>query len=91
MALKLASDVPAPEPTPATQDQTRVAQQLLMLAFKALSEKALIALGSMFSLTTAASVWWLAMSISSAPTREQLVLLGGYAAFVLLLHVARRK
>jgi hypothetical protein len=71
--------------------QQRLAAQLLGVAFKALSEKAVIAVASLFSLLLAASVFWLALSVSQAPSNLQLVELGMYGAFVLGLHVVKRR
>ena len=67
------------------------ALSFLLMSLKTLSQKTLIALASMFSLLTAASVFAIAYVISASPTTPQLVLLGIYAAFVVVLNLIRRK
>lgn len=79
-----------PAETPTT-DQARQATQLLMVALRALSERALVAIGNLFSLFLAASVWWLARGVLDAPSDRQLIGLGLYALFVLALHLVRRR
>ena len=64
---------------------------LLLLNLKTLSQKTLVALASMFSLITVASVFWLAMVIIHDPNVYQLVGLGGYALFVLAANVIVRR
>ena len=51
----------------------------------------LASLRGLFSLLTVGSVFAVAMTISAQPTALQLYLLGIYAAFVLLVHVAKRR
>lgn len=99
MALTLLNDVaapaeaPAPPPnsTPAPDRRQQQAGRLLGIALMALSERAVVAVASLFSLMLAGSVWWLAMSISTSPSNPQLLSLGLYGAFVLALHVVKRK
>jgi len=64
---------------------------LLLLNLKTLSQKTLVALASLFSLITVASVFWLAMVIIHDPNVYQLVGLGGYALFVLAANVIVRR
>ena len=64
---------------------------LLALSLKALSQRALVALSSLFTLLVAASAFWLWLSVLPAPTPLQLVGVGGYAVFVLALEFVRRK
>jgi hypothetical protein len=94
--LKLISDVPAdPEapPAPATpaQQQTAQATRLLITALTALSQRAIVAVANLFSLVLAGSVFWLALAVAAAPSDRQIGVLFLYAAFVIVLHVVRRK
>lgn len=65
------------------------ATAVIFLALKALSQRALIALESLFTLITVGSAFWLWMSIPE-PNVHQLVGLGMYAAFVLAANVIVR-
>lgn len=59
---------------------------MIAVALKALSQKALIALASLFTLLTCGSAFWLWMSIPE-PTVTQLVGMGMYAVFILLTNL----
>lgn len=63
---------------------------VIFLALKALSQRALIALESLFTLITVGSAFWLWMSIPE-PSVHQLVGLGMYAVFVLAANVIVRR
>lgn len=70
----------------------QAATSILLLSLKALSQKAVVAAAALFSLLTVASVFWLAMSVIGNPNTYQLVGLGGYAGFILLINwIVRRK
>lgn len=79
-----------PEPSPVAAAVTSAATSMLLLGLKTLSQKTVVALASLFTLLTAASVFAIAFVISQNPSTLQLVLLGIYAAFVLLLNFVRR-
>lgn len=68
-----------------------VAAQMMALALKALSQKALVALASLFTLAVVASVFTLYWSVLPNPSVLQLVGLGAYSAFVLAVLFIRRK
>ena len=77
---------------PETSNTEQAATSLLLLSLKALSQKTLVALASMFSLLTVVSVFWLAMTIMGNPNVYQLVGLGGYACFILTINwIVRRR
>ena len=76
------------EPSPPRVDND-VAARMLTIALGALSQRALIALASMFSITLAGSAFWLWLIILPNPSINQLVGLGMYALFILALHVIR--
>ena len=76
----------SPEPVP----DNSAATAALMLALKALSQRALIALDNMFTLITVSLVFWLFKSIPE-PNTYQLVGLGIFALFVLAANVIVRK
>lgn len=69
---------------------TSAATSMLLLAIKSLSQKTVVALATLFTLLTAASVFAIAFVISANPSTLQLVLLGIYSVFVLLLNFVRR-
>jgi hypothetical protein len=68
------------------------AAQMLAMALRALSQRALVAAASLFTLLTCATVFWLALVIVPRPDVMQLIALGAYALFVLALNfLVRRK
>ena len=70
---------PDDEPTATTQEETSRATAALMLALKALSQRAVASLATVASV---AAVFWLYLSIPS-PNVYQLVQLGMFSCFVL--------
>ena len=78
------------EPTPEKPDRTA---EFLFSLLLPLSQKALIALGNLFSLITVISMFWLVLIVVPAdPSVKQLAGLGGYAAFVLIINwIVRRR
>lgn len=86
------AEFPQPSPTPPPGQQAALAG--LLLGLKALSQGAAIALGhianQLFSLLTAASVFWIWMSIPD-PNHYQLVSLAMYALFILAVNIIVRK
>lgn len=64
----------------------KVAMQAVMLGIATLSKRALIAIASLTTLLTVASVFWLFMSLPE-PNAYQLVSMGLYAGFVLLINL----
>lgn len=80
------------EDEPETSKSESALTSLLLLNLKTLSQKALLGLAAMFSLLTVASVFWLAMTVIGNPNVYQLVGLGGYACFILVINwIVRRK
>jgi hypothetical protein len=68
------------------------ATAMLALALRALSQRALVAAASLFSLITCGTVFWLALAVVPKPDIMQLVALGLYCAFVISLNfLVRRK
>lgn len=90
-------DDPAPAPQSLTRDTDEgasmraAATSLMLLSLKTLSQKTIVALSALFTLLTAASVFAIAFVISASPSVLQLVLLGLYGVFVLLLEFVRRR
>lgn len=75
--------------TSSTEDK---ALGLLLLSLKALSQRALIAISSLFTTAAVGSTWWLFdTDIPADPTTHQLIGLGLYGAFVLTVLWLRRK
>lgn len=87
--LQLVEGAEDAQTTPPEQDNT-VAVKMMLMAMKALSQRALIALASLFNLAAGASVFVLALSMPN-PTVYQLVLLGMYSIFVLAACYLTRK
>lgn len=82
---------PDAAPIPQAQQQARQATQLLLTALAALSQRAVVAIASLFSLALAGSVFWLALAVAQQPSDRQIGVLGLYAAFVLALHWIKRR
>ena len=65
---------------------------LLLLSLKTLSQRALLAVASLFVAATVGSVWWLFNNALPAdPSPRQLIGLGLYCIFVLAIHIVGRK
>lgn len=81
------------EPADETTDQQSTADStgfhLLRLGLKALSQRALVAASTLFTLLTVASAFWLFMSIKD-PNTMQLIEMGMYAVFVLAANLIVR-
>lgn len=86
-AVELAPD-PAP---PYKQGLDEVAANMLLLGLKTLSQRSVIALSNLFTLLTCISAFVLWQDVLPSPNSYQLVGLGLYGVFILLLHVVRRK
>lgn len=67
---------------PVESEKPPIGLGLLLLALKALSQRALAAIADLFTLFTVFSVWWLWYSILD-PNPNQIVALSIYALFVL--------
>lgn len=67
------------------------AADALLLALKALSQRALVAAAALFSLLTVAAVFWLALTISANPSIYQIATLGIFAAFVICVNIIVRR
>ena len=74
-------EVPMPPPAVAAQQQATAAN-LIMLALKALSQRALTALAALTTLAYIGSVWYLIWSVLPNPTPMQLGAIALYAASV---------
>jgi hypothetical protein len=94
-SFQLISEEDAPEPTaPAAPDQsalTKVNTQMLVLALRALSQRTITAISAAFTLILVGSVWLLCARILADPTVLQLIAIGGYAAFCVIIDIVRRK
>lgn len=74
------------EPRPAPpQPPPNAAINVLLLALKTLSQRALVAFTKLFTLLTVGAAFWLWMSIPE-PNTNQLVSLGMYAVFTLIVN-----
>ena len=78
---------PAPPPPPRPQQSVeQAATNMLMLALKALSQRAVVGVGHLFVVFSVASAWWLWMTTLPQPTTQQLVGLGLYGLLILSLN-----
>ena len=72
------------------QNKSDAASQMLFMALKALSQRALVALSACFTLITVGSAFALWWRVLPEPSVLQLVGLGLYALFLLSIHILRR-
>jgi hypothetical protein len=81
------------EPPPSQPSQAASALTgILFMSLRALSQRAVIALGNLFMAASAASVWWLFYgALGSSPAPAQLIGLTLYAAFILALNFMLRR
>ena len=80
-------ELPADAGPPVQSPGDQAALSLILLSLKALSQRTLVALASLFTLALAISVFVLAYVIlTQGPTVPQLVGLGIYCIFILALH-----
>ena len=90
--IGLIGNEPEPEaPPPRHQGEMNALMSMLMMSLKALSQRAVVALGNLFMAATAASAWWLWYVTMPNPTVPQLVGLSLYAAFILALNYMLRR
>jgi hypothetical protein len=81
-----------PEPEARQPSQTASAlTSILFMSLRALSQRAVVALGNLFMAASAASAWWLWYVTMPQPTVPQLVGLTLYAAFILALNFMLRR
>lgn len=96
--FELIDDVtPAPEapsppaPTPVATDQETRARQLLTIALRSLSARAMTAVTNLFSLFLVTLVFVLFGRVLDEPNSYKLGAVGGFAVFCLLIDIVRRK
>lgn len=63
----------------------------ILIGLHVLSQKAVVAVSALFTAALVGSAWLLWWSVLPSPTTPQLIGLGGYAAFVLLVEIVRRR
>lgn len=86
-----------PEPPSAPQPEVQPSSahmfqaRAIMLGLHVLSQKAIVGLSALFTAGLVASAWALWWSVLPNPSTPQLIGLGGYAVFILLVEVVRRK
>lgn len=71
--------------------EATVATGLLLLALKSLSQRTLVALDGLFTTGCVASAFALWYVTLPQPSPAQLVGLGGYGAFILGIHLVKRR
>lgn len=82
---------PEAPPAPPQSPSATALTSLLFVSLRALSQRAVIALGSLFMAASAASAWWLWYVTMPNPTPAQLVGLTLYATFILALNFMLRR
>lgn len=92
----ISEDQEIPEPSPSAtaapgRTETNVATGLLLLALKALSQRAVVALDGLFTLACVASAFALWYVTLPQPTPGQLTGLGLYGLLLIAIHLVRRK
>ena len=87
------SEVETEAESPGTVEKkdSSIAAQALVMILTGLSQKALIAISNLFTMVALFSAWWLWHGVLVSPTLLQLVGIGLYATFILILEVVRRK
>ena len=78
-------------PAPAADKAAAAGMQMVVLGLHTLSQRALTAISDLFTLILVASVCFLARTVLDSPSREQIVLVFGYAFFCLAVDAARRR
>lgn len=74
---------------PSAAQATNVSAHMLAIALKALGQRAVVALSSLFTSMLVLSAWWLWLQAPAEPSVRQLVGLGLYGLFVLAVLVIR--
>lgn len=81
-------EVPDPELEAAgVNREQQVALQVIMLALKALSQRAVVALAALFTLLTVGSVFWLWLAALPTMGTNQIIGISLYSLFVLAINV----
>lgn len=90
--LQIVGQEEAPDPFPTAEPTgSRIATDAIMLAISTLSQRALVALSSLFALLTIGSAFWL-WYVTPEPTVYQLIKLAMYGVFVLIANwIVRRR
>lgn len=76
-----------PQAAPAKQPGNDASIKAIMLALKALSQRTIVALSSLFTLVTVLSAWYLWMVTLPNPSVQQLVGLGLYGVLVIVVNL----
>lgn len=90
-AFTLISEEEAAPPAQDTAALAKANTEMLLLALRALSQRALTAISTLFSVMLVVSVWLLWARILSNPTDKQLLGACGYAVFCVVIDIVRRK
>lgn len=93
-AALIGEEPPAPSPAPSAPRETQAQSALtglLITSLKALSNRALVALGNLYALALAASTFWVYLTILGDPSPAQLVGAGMYSVFTIGCLFLRRR
>lgn len=86
----LPPQAPTPQPKPTGSRLEPIAIQMMQMALAALGQRAMIALASLFTLTTVGSTFWL-WYLTPEPTDRQIVSLTIYSLFIIAINVIVRR
>lgn len=73
------------------EPEAGISLKILLTALTALSQRFIVALSRLFTLTTIASAFVLWFNVLPSPTIPQLVGLGLYAVFIVAMHLVVRR
>ena len=68
-----------------------VAAQMVMIGIAQLGKRAVVAASHLFTAAMVGSAFWLWYTVLPSPNVYQLIGLAGYAAFILLVEIVRRR
>ena len=75
----------------ANDGAAKIAAEGVMLALRALSQRALVALSTLFTAAGLLSAFWLWSTVLPSPTDRQLIGVSLYGIFLLALEIVRRR
>lgn len=89
--FKLIGEEEVAPPAEASPEQAKQSAAMVMLALRALSARAATAITNLFTIALVASAWMLWGRVLDSPTDRQLIALGGYGVFCVVIDIVRRR
>lgn len=87
-------EIAAPSPQQPAAETAALAKlntEMLLLALRALSQRAMTAITNLFTVALVGSAWMLWKQVLPDPSNRQLVAIAGYGLFCLLIDIVRRR